>query len=218
MFPRKNTAKYAVILIGAAVLAFGLYNVHAQSGVTEGGVLGAMLLLEHWTGISPAISGIVLDCVCFFIGFKVLGKGFIRYSLAATASFSIFYALMERFPPLLPDYSGQPALAAILGGVLVGLGCGSIVLIGGASGGDDALAMSVSKLARWPISRVYLITDAAVLLASLSYLPLHRIGWSLLTVTVSSALIETVQRLGAAARRADNAHPLNHLAESLSSR
>ena len=43
--------KCAITLLGSFILAFGLYHVHSISGVTEGGVLGATLLLEHWTGI-----------------------------------------------------------------------------------------------------------------------------------------------------------------------
>ena len=36
--------KCVMALLGSAILAFGLYNVHAFSGVTEGGVLGLTLL------------------------------------------------------------------------------------------------------------------------------------------------------------------------------
>ena len=37
-----------IALFGSAFLAFGLYHVHSFSGVTEGGVLGMTLLLDHW--------------------------------------------------------------------------------------------------------------------------------------------------------------------------
>ena len=47
-----------MIVLGSAILAFGLYNVHSISGVTEGGVLGLTLLLEHWFGISPSIAAL----------------------------------------------------------------------------------------------------------------------------------------------------------------
>ena len=50
-----------VSFFASAFLAFGLYQVHAVSQVTEGGVLGMMLLLEHWTGLSPSFSGLVMD-------------------------------------------------------------------------------------------------------------------------------------------------------------
>ena len=41
-------------VLGGAVLAFGVYEIHSISGVTEGGALGLTLLLDHWLGISPA--------------------------------------------------------------------------------------------------------------------------------------------------------------------
>ena len=41
--------KYCIVaLLSSAFLAFGLYHVHALSGVTEGGVIGLNLLLDHW--------------------------------------------------------------------------------------------------------------------------------------------------------------------------
>ena len=49
-----------LLLAGSAFLAFGLYNVHSISNVTEGGILGLTLLLEYWFGISPSFSGFVL--------------------------------------------------------------------------------------------------------------------------------------------------------------
>ena len=53
-------------LIGSAIQAFGLYNVHAMSGVTEGGILGLTLLLDHWFHLSPAVSSIILNYICYF--------------------------------------------------------------------------------------------------------------------------------------------------------
>ena len=60
----RQARRYACLLLGTAIVAFGLFNVHGQSGITEGGVFGATLLIQHWTGISPAVSEIVLDVIC----------------------------------------------------------------------------------------------------------------------------------------------------------
>ena len=62
------------MLLGAAVLSFGLFNVHSQSKITEGGILGLTLFLHHWTGISPGIFSFLLDMTCYIIGFKLLGR------------------------------------------------------------------------------------------------------------------------------------------------
>lgn len=55
-----------LLLLGSAILAFGLYNIHSMSNVTEGGILGLTLLLEYWFGISPSVSGFILTVLCTF--------------------------------------------------------------------------------------------------------------------------------------------------------
>lgn len=197
--------QYWMLVIGPAILAFGLYNVHRQSSITEGGVLGLMLLLDHWLGITPAILTPALDVVCYLIGFRFLGRDFAKRSLVATFSFALWYALLERFPPLLPGLWEHPVCAALLGACFVGIGVGLAVRAGGAAGGDDALAMSISHILGWSISRAYLFTDLLVLVLSLTYLPPENLLCSLLTVTLSSFLIGRVQSVG---------HPRTHIDKS----
>ena len=188
--------KHCVIaVLSSAVLAFGLYHVHSLSGVTEGGVVGLNLLLEHWFRISPAITNFVANVICYLLGWKLLGRKFLIYSAFATVSFSVFYAIFEQFPPLWPQLANMPLLAAILGAVFVGIGCGFCVRVGGAVSGDDALAMCISHAFHIKIQWAYLITDFTVLALSLTYIPLRRIGYSLLTVLLSGQIIGWIQRL-----------------------
>ncbi len=195
MTERKTAFRtYAIMALGAFILAFGLYNIHVQSGVTEGGVLGATLLLRHFFGLSPSISEVVLDLLCYFFAFRVLGRGFAKNALISTVLYSGFYAVLERFPPLIHDLSDYPWLAAVLGAVFVGVGVGLVVNAGGACCGDDALALTISHLTGWDVGRSYLITDITVLTLSLTYIPITRLAWSLLSVTLSSGIISLIQR------------------------
>ncbi len=194
MTPRKSLVRsYIIMALGAFLLAFGLYNIHAQSEITEGGVLGATLLLRHFFGISPSVSELVLDILCYLFAFRVLGKGFAQNALISTLLYSGFYALLERFPPLIADLSDRLWLAAPLGALFVGVGVGLVVGAGGACCGDDALALTISKLSGWDVGRCYLATDLVILLLSLSYIPAGNLLWSLLSVTMSSAVISLMQ-------------------------
>ena len=183
----------AITLLGSFILAFGLYHVHSISGVTEGGVLGATLLLEHWTGISPALTGGIMNVLCYVLGWKLLGKEFIAYSALATVGFSGMYKICEQFPHLWPGLADMPLVAALVGALFVGVGAGLCVRVGGAPSGDDALAMSISHATGWKIQWVYLLSDLIVLVMSLSYIPVRRIGYSLFTVLLSGQLIGFVQ-------------------------
>ena len=183
------------IMIGAAICSFGIHNIHQQTGITEGGVIGMMLLIEHWLGISPAVITAVLDVSCYLLAFKYLGSRFIKISVISTLSVSLFYEFWEMFPPMLPDLSAYPLLAAVSGGVFVGIGVGMIVRQGGSSGGDDALALTISRLTHWRLSRAYLFTDFLLLCLSLTYIPFSRIVFSVITVTISSFLIDRIQNL-----------------------
>lgn len=195
MIPRLKLSNCILILVGSVIQAVGIYNIHALSGVTEGGVLGLTLLLKHWLAISPAISSFLLNLICYGIGWRTLGKDFIGYSLVSISIYSLCYGILEQFPPIYPQIGQYPLVAALLGAAFIGVGAGLCVRAGGATAGDDALAMSFSYLFRCPIQRIYLISDLTVLLLSLSYIPFTRISWSLLTVVLSGQIIGIIQKI-----------------------
>ena len=193
MFPKLKIQNCLLAFFASGFQAFGIYNIHAVADVTEGGVLGATLLLHHWFGISPAVSSFVLNTACFLLGWRILGRSFIAYSFLAALGYSAGYFLCELYPPLWPEIAAYPLLAALAGALFIGIGAGLTVRAGGATTGDDALAMSLSHLLKTPIQNIYLISDLTVLILSLSYIPFRRIIWSLLTVILSGQIIGLMQ-------------------------
>ena len=189
----KRFPALALILLSSAVQAFGIYNVHALADVTEGGVIGLTLLLEHWLHISPAYTSFVFSALCYLWGWRLMGREFILRSAVAFSGFSVFYRIFEQYPPLWPALAEQPLLSAVIGAVFVGVTAGVCVRLGGALGGDDALAMSIVHLTQLPIEKVYLITDLSVLLLSASYIPWNKLLCSLLTVLLSGRIVGWIQ-------------------------
>ena len=195
ILPKLRFSSCVVAFLASAFQAFGMYNIHALSGVTEGGIYGLVLLLDHWLNISPSISLFVMNVICYALGWKVLGRSFIGYSVVASLGYSVAYAICEYFPPLWPQLADMPFAASIIGALFIGLGAGLCVRVGGATSGDDALAMSLTSLTKIPIQWLYLISDLSVLALSLSYIPLRRIGYSLLTVLLSGQIIGWIQKI-----------------------
>ncbi len=190
-----SAGRCALALLGSIILSFGIYNVHSLSGVTEGGALGLTLLFENWWSISPAVTSAVINVVCYAIGIKTFGKEFIVYSLVSTIGFSGSYSVFEQFPRVYPAIAQTPLLAALIGAVFVGVGVGLAVRAGGAPTGDDALAMSLSKILKINIEWIYLATDLVVLALSLTYIPFSKILYSVLTVVISGQIVGLIQRI-----------------------
>ncbi|WP_195938983.1 YitT family protein [Romboutsia sp. 1001713B170131_170501_G6] len=188
---RTNVKKIMLILLGAMILSFGIFNLNYQNNITEGGVLGVLLLLKNVFNVDLSMASILIDISLFAVGYKFFGKRFLMYSLFATFSFSVFYSIFEGIGPIIPVLESK-LLGTILSGLFVGVGVGIIVRAGAAAGGDDALALVISKITSLKIGQVYMISDVVILILSLSYLSAYDIFWSLIAVNISGRLIDLI--------------------------
>ena len=68
LFANVKISNCFTALLGSMILGFGLFNIHSLSGVTEGGILGLTLLLDHWLSLSPAFTGAVLNLLSYGMG------------------------------------------------------------------------------------------------------------------------------------------------------
>lgn len=90
--------KILLLMLGAMICTFGIHNIHQRTNITEGGVIGLMLLIEHWLNISPAYITPVLDIACYALAFKFLGTNFIKLSIISTIFISGFYKILGAVP------------------------------------------------------------------------------------------------------------------------
>lgn len=185
-FTQKGLLK---VILGCLIMSFTIVNVHMQSDITEGGVLGFTLFSYRAFGFNPAILGVILDFVCFAFGISVFGKRFIWKTATASITFAVFYRLFLFIGPIIPSAYEYPLISAVIGGLGIGIGCGLVITEGGAAGGDDALALLISKKSKLRIAHAYLLTDFIVLGLSITYIPFFRLLFSFLTTMVSSFVV-----------------------------
>ena len=189
MWLKKYKKNLLLIILGSCILAFGSFNFNYQNNVTEGGVLGLLLLIKNIFDISPSITALIIDLSLFALGSKFFGKQFLGLSIFASLSFSTWYKLWESIGFIVPNLTNNMLIASILAGMGVGIGIGIIVRAGAAAGGDDVIALIGEKLTPFKINHVYMITDFIVLILSLSYLSFKQIFFSLIAVTISGKVI-----------------------------
>ncbi|MGL4819174.1 MAG: YitT family protein [Bacilli bacterium] len=182
----------AIILIGSFILAGGVYHISFGNNLADGGFLGIAFWVQNKFGISPAVTTMLLDIPIFIISLRLLGFQFITMSVLGAGSFSLFYALFERFSPFVFDLSDSLLFASVLGGVCTGVGLGLILRAGGATGGDDILTLGLSKYSKMSVGTIYFIFDAAVILLCSVYLSVDQIFYTLVMITVSAKVTDLV--------------------------
>lgn len=183
------------IMVGSFMMAFSMVNIHGPSKITEGGILGLSLLLKNQFTMDQSFTAPILDGLAYILAFSMLGKYFLKTSLVASFSYTAALFVIEGIGPVIPSLYGSPFLAAILGGLFIGVGASFVIMQGGASGGDDALAMALSKKTGIRLALVFLLLDLFVLGCSLTYIPFRRLFWSIVTTFVSSMVIGQFEAL-----------------------
>lgn len=178
-----------IITLGCLIMTFGIVNIHLPAKITEGGVLGFVLLVYKLFGIDPSIMSILADLACYAIGLRLLGKGFLARAITTSLIFSLSYRFMIWLGPIIPSLVNLPLLASLLGGLFIGVGCGLCISQSCAAGGDDALAMVMAEKGGFSIAKAYLISDGIILLLSLTYIEPSHLIYSFLTTLVSSFII-----------------------------
>ena len=53
------------LVLGTAILSFGIHNIHQRTAITEGGIIGLVLLINHWLGVPASIASPLLDAASF---------------------------------------------------------------------------------------------------------------------------------------------------------
>ncbi|UJW57718.1 YitT family protein [Bacillus sp. A116_S68] len=182
------------ILLGTAIMSFGLVYFNMENNLADGGFTGITLILYFILNIDPAYSNIVLNIPLFILGWKVLGRNAFIYTLIGTVAVSLFLWLFQRYKWFALPLDDDLTLAALFAGVFIGTGLGVVFRFGGTTGGVDIIAKLGFKYFGWSMGRTMFIFDALVITSSLFYLNYREAMYTLLAVFVSAKVIDFMQQ------------------------
>lgn len=141
-FKLKSIVKNGLeIIAGALIYALAINYFLIPNRIGEGGVTGLTALGYYTFRIPPALTNFVLNGILILVGFKFLKRETVFYSLWAVLWISLFL----RVPVFLPYHTSQTVIAAIAGGVLMGISMGLIFRARGTIAGSTILAKIVNR-------------------------------------------------------------------------
>lgn len=184
-----------LIAIGIAIYTFGFVKFNMTNHLAEGGIAGITLILNSLLRINPAYSSLVLNIPLFILGARVLGKKSLALTIYGTVVMSVFICLWQQVPIQVP-LKGDMMLVAFMAGLFSGAGSGLVFRFGATTGGTDIIARVVEEKSGFKVGQTLLFIDALVLLASLSYIDLQHMLYTLIASFVFSQVLTIVQNGG----------------------
>ena len=191
MISMKTVKEVVMIMVGTSIYAFGLVYLNIANHLAEGGVSGITLILRALFGIDPAYSTLLINIPLILIGGKILGKRSLAYTVLGTVSLSAFLWIWQRVP-LQINLQHDLLIVSLLAGLIAGTGSGLVYRMGGTTGGSDIIARILEKNYGISMGRSLLVLDVIVLLASLTYIDLKRMMYTLIVSYVFSRVIDSI--------------------------
>ncbi|WP_051271914.1 YitT family protein [Shimazuella kribbensis] len=148
-----------LILLGALLVAVGLEIFLVPNQVIDGGVVGISIMLSHLSGWNLGIFLFVLNLPFFFLGYKQIGKTFAISTLFGVLVMSIGTVWLHPVPPLTED----PLLAAVFGGIIIGIGIGLVIRYGGSLDGTEILAIMFNKKIPFSVGQTVMFFNIFIL-------------------------------------------------------
>ena len=196
---RVRLIDFLMITVGTALYAFGFVTVNIADRLAEGGIAGITLLLKFLVGVNPAFSTILINIPLLIIGYRYLGKRSLIYTIYGTLALSFWIWLWQLLPVSL-NVHHDLFIAAILAGIIGGFGLGLVYRFNGTTGGTDIIARIFGKKKGAPMGQSLFALDVCVLVASLTYIDLRRMMYTLVCSFVFSRVVNFIQDGGYSAR------------------
>ncbi|MHB1453449.1 MAG: YitT family protein [Saccharofermentanales bacterium] len=138
--------EYGLCVIGALLVATGVYFFKFPNHFSIGGVSGIAIILSDYFHLSSAASIMfIINMLLLVLGFIFCGKEYGMKTVAGTVTLSVALLVMERVLPIDGPLTGQPFLELVYAVVLPAVGSAILFNSNGSTGGTDIIAMILRR-------------------------------------------------------------------------
>ncbi|MEF3313511.1 YitT family protein [Paenibacillus sp. GYB004] len=182
-------AKRAILIfLGAASVSVGLEIFLVPNNIIDGGVVGISIISKYLTGLPLGLFLTLLNLPFLFIGYKSIGKTFALSTLYGVLVMSAGTTLLHPVEPLTMD----PLLAAVFGGIIVGIGVGLVIRAGGSLDGTEIVAILLYKRSPFSVGQIVMFFNFFILGSAGFVFGWDRAMYSLIAYYIAFKMIDIV--------------------------
>ena len=184
---------YLYIIIGTAIMAVAITSIYDHMQMVTGGFSGLAIIIKDMTedflpgGIPLWLTNTLLNVPLFFFGVKIKGWDFARKSIFGAMMLSLWLLVIPKLP-IIPD---DMLLAALFGGVIMGIGIGFIFIGQGTTGGTDMVAALIQhKLPHYSIAQILQIVDGLIVICGVFVFGLQKALYAVIAIYVTTKVTD----------------------------
>ncbi|WP_045523849.1 YitT family protein [Neobacillus niacini] len=176
--------KLAVIGFGSTMIGIGVNGFILPFHLINGGMFGISLLFNYLWHFSIGLTFVFLNIPVYLLAYKS-DFDYFFYGLIG-AFFSGF--MIELLMPLKDVFDLPIISSVIIGGLIIGIGVGTMLRNHISPGGMDLLALLLAKWTKINVGIIAYVIDTVIILSSLLILQEPRLLYSLLIVSIVGLL------------------------------
>lgn len=180
--------KILLMILGATLASIGLEIFLIPNDIIDGGIVGISIMASHFTNIPLGVFTFVLNIPFFIIGYKQIGKTFTISTLFSVICLSLGVSLLHPIPGLTQD----PLLAAVFGGIILGIGVGLIIRNGGSLDGTEIVAIILDKRVSFSIGEIVMFFNFFILSSAGFIFGWDRAMYSLIAYFIAFKVIDII--------------------------
>lgn len=147
------------IMLGAVLVAFALETFLINNSIIDGGITGISIMSSYLSGIPVGIFLFIFNLPFLLIGYKTIGKTFALSTLLGVGTLSVTTSLLHHWRPFTDD----TFLAAVFGGILLGVGTGIVIRAGGSLDGTEIIAILVNRKSPFSVGETVMFINFFIL-------------------------------------------------------
>lgn len=185
----------AAILAGNFLLAFAVAAFVLPHGTIMGGATGVGIILTQFIPVETAVAVLILNQLALLLGWAVLGRRFVLTTIASSLLYPVFLGVLQRIPEI-GSLTGDPLLAALLSGGLMGVAVGLVMRVGSSTGGMDVVNLVLHKWTHLPVSVAVYLTDIVILGGQALTSQPEQILYGIVLLVVETIALDRIMLLG----------------------
>lgn len=184
-----------LVVLGNAILAFGVAVFAVPSSLIVGGATGLSLIIGRFIPVNYASIVFGINMVMLVLGFFTLGKKFAAGTVLSSFIFPFFLALFESIPQL-QHLTSDVLLCAIYAGIFTGVGLGIVFRLGYSTGGMDVPPIIFNKKTGISVALAINVLDTIILVGQVFFSSFEGILYGIITVFISTFVLDRVIVMG----------------------